>query len=59
MLLVPQFFFRLPLCRVVVVKVLLQLGAVCRRQGSRGGKGIDEGVFLFQLRQHGGQTRRH
>jgi len=44
---------------MVVVKVLLQLGAVCRRQRSRGGKGIDEGVFLFQLRQHGGQTRRH
>ena len=33
--------------------------AVCRRQSCRGGKGIDVGVFLFQLRQHGGQTRCH
>ena len=44
---------------MVVVIILLQIGAVCRRQGRRGGKGIDKGVFLFQLRQHGGQTRRH
>ena len=58
-LLVPQFFFQAAVCRVVVVIILLQIGAVCRRQGRRGGKGIDKGVFLFQLRQHGGQTRRH
>ena len=51
--------FQAAVCRVVVVIILLQIGAVCRRQGRRGGKGIDKGVFLFQLRQHGGQTRRH